>query len=254
MLAYAGKWNTGSSSHYSGGSHTYVNATASVTVKFTGTYLAWITKKSAAYGKAKVTLDGGTPVTVDLYNSSVLYKQKVWNTGTLADGTHTVKIEWTGTKRSAATACNIGVDAFDVSGNLAQAETPPSPLFIRYEQTDPHLVYSGTWATFSTSSASGGSYKRASAGGASVTVNFTGTYLAWIATAGTTLSKAYVSLDGGPAQSVNLARTAVAYQQRVWDTGTLANGTHTVKIWRDPTDAAGKYVSADAFEVEGALN
>jgi stage II sporulation protein D len=124
----------------------------------------------------------------------------------------------------------------------------------RYQQTDPRFVYAGTWATFSTASASGGSYKRANTNGASVTVKFTGTYLAWIATAGTTLSKAYVSLDGGIPQSINLARSAVAYQQKVWNTGTLTSGPHTVKIWWDPLNAAGKYISVDAFDVLGALN
>ena len=39
------------------------------------------------------------------------------------------------------------------------------------------------------SSASGGSYKRANTNGTSVTVKFNGTYLAWIATKGTTLGK-----------------------------------------------------------------
>ena len=131
---------------------------------------------------------------------------------------------------------------------------PPAPTAARYQQTDSHFVYSGTWATFSTTSASGGSYKRTSAGSDSVTVTFTGTYLAWVATAGTTLSKAYVSLDGGAAQTVDLARSAVAYQQKVWNTGTLVSGTHTVKIWRDPTDAAGKFISVDAFDVIGVLN
>ena len=99
-----------------------------------------------------------------------------------------------------------------------------------------------------------GKLQRANTGSASVTVTFTGTYLAWIATAGTTLSKAYVSLDGGAAQSVDLARSAVAYQQKVWTTGTLPSGKHTVKIWRNPSDAAGKYISVDAVDVTGTLN
>ena len=130
----------------------------------------------------------------------------------------------------------------------------PAPTATRYQQTDSHLDYSGTWAAFSTSSASGGSYTRTSDGSASVTVTFTGTYMAWIATAGTTLSKAYVSLDGGTAQSVDLARSAVAYQQKVWTTGTLSSGTHTVRIWRDPNDVAGKYISFDAVDILGTLN
>jgi hypothetical protein len=39
----------------------------------------------------------------------------------------------------------------------------------------------------------------------------------------------------------------------VWNTGTLASGTHTVKIWWDPSNIAGKYVSVDAVEVTGSL-
>jgi hypothetical protein len=70
------------------------------------------------YGKAKVTLDGATPVIIDLYAAKELWRQKVWETKTLVPGTHTVKIEWTGTKSSAATGTNIGVDAFDVIGVL----------------------------------------------------------------------------------------------------------------------------------------
>jgi uncharacterized protein YkwD len=129
-----------------------------------------------------------------------------------------------------------------------------SPGSTRYQQTDSRLDYTGTWYSFTTSGASGGSYKRADVGSASVTVTFTGTYMAWIATAGTTLSKAYVSLDGGAAQSVDLARSAVAYQQKVWNTGTLSSGKHTVKIWRNPNDVAGKYISLDAVDIIGSLN
>jgi hypothetical protein len=130
----------------------------------------------------------------------------------------------------------------------------PAPTTTRYQQNYSRFVYSGTWAAFSSTKASGGSYRRTSLGSSSVTVTFTGTYLAWIATAGTTLSKAYVSLDGGPAQSVDLARSVVTYQQKVWNTGTLASGRHTVKIWRDPSDAAGKYISVDAFDVIGTVD
>ena len=89
-----------------------------MTIHFTGTRLAWIAKESHVYGKAKVTLDGGSPVTVDLYSASVLWLQKVWDTGILASGAHAVKIEWTGTKSAAATDTNINVDAVDVTGTL----------------------------------------------------------------------------------------------------------------------------------------
>ena len=75
-------------------------------------------KTASVYGIAKVTVDGGTPVMVDLYSASTMYQQKVWNTGFLTDGTHTVVIEWTGTKNAKATKTNIGIDAVQVVGTV----------------------------------------------------------------------------------------------------------------------------------------
>jgi putative cell wall-binding protein len=257
-LAYTGTWTTSTTTSASGSSFLFANsAGGSVTISFTGTYLGWIAKKSAVYGVAKVTLDDKTPVMVDLYSSSTIYQQKVWNTGTLASGSHTVKIEWTGTKNASASNTNIGLDGLDLIGNLTQATAtpppPPAPTAVRYEQTDSHVAYAGTWATFSGTGPSGGSYLRANTTGASATIAFDGTYLAWIATRGTTLSKAKVSLDGGTAVPVDLAASAVAYQQKVWDTGTLSDGPHTVTISWDATNYAGKYISVDAIDVIGTL-
>jgi hypothetical protein len=118
-LVYKGAWRVSASGEASAGSFRYVDAAgASLTVTFKGTYLAWVAKKSPLYGKASVSLDGGKAVTVDLYSSGTLWLQRVWETGPLSSGTHTVKIRWTGTKRSTARDTNIGVDAFDIVGTL----------------------------------------------------------------------------------------------------------------------------------------
>jgi hypothetical protein len=248
-ITYTGLWDSSTVTSASGGSFRYIDKDGAASVTFNGTYLSWVAKKSPSYGMAKVTVDGNDAGTVDLYSASTGYLQSVWNTDTLAAGQHTVTIEWTGDKSASATASNISLDAFDILG------TPVTPAGLtRYEQTDGHFVWAGTWAMFSTTGPSAGSYKRANTSGASVTVNFTGTYLSWIATAGTTLSKAYVSLDGGTAQSIDLARSAVAYQQSVWATGVLTSGPHTVKIWWDPTNATGKYISIDGIDLVGTLN
>ncbi len=252
-LSYAGSWSTFSTASASGGSYKRANTNgSSVTVKFDGTYLAWIATKGTTLGKAFVSLDGGAPTSVNLAASAVAYQQRVWNTGTLSSGTHTVKI-WR--DPASLTGKYISVDAVEVVGTLIQpiVQPPTATGATRYQQTDTRLLYAGSWSTFSTASASGGSYKRANTNGSSVTVKFDGTYLAWIATKGTTLGKALVSVDGGAPTSVNLAASAVAYQQRVWNTGTLSSGTHTVKIWRDPASLTGKYISVDAVEVVGNL-
>ena len=251
-LVYSTTWGTYYTSSASGGGYKRVaTGSSSVTVTFSGTYLAWIATKGTTLGKAYVSLDGGTAQLVDLARPSVAYQQKVWSTGTLANTTHTVKI-WRDPKN--LTGKFISVDAFDVVGALVQSPSVVSPATNRYEQTDLHLAYWGDWEPFYKATASGKSYGRADTGEASVTITFAGTYLGWIATAGTTLGKAYVSLDGGTAQSVDLARPSAEYQQEVWSTGTLANTTHTVKIWRDPKNLTGKFISVDAIELEGTIN
>ena len=118
-LSYSGTWNTTSSTSASGGSFKYAGASgASVTIHFTGIDLAWIAKKGPAYGEAKITVDGAKTYTVNLYRASAAWQQRVWSTGILAMGAHTVEIHWTGAKSKAATGTNINVDAFDVTGTL----------------------------------------------------------------------------------------------------------------------------------------
>jgi peptidoglycan/xylan/chitin deacetylase (PgdA/CDA1 family) len=128
------------------------------------------------------------------------------------------------------------------------------PTVTRYQQTDSHLVYAGTWYTFKATGSSGGSYARANTTGSLVTIKFNGRYLAWIATVGTTLGKAWVSLDNGTPVSINLAASSTKRQVSVWNTGMFATaGAHVVKISRDTSSATGKYISIDAVDVVGTL-
>jgi hypothetical protein len=220
-------------------------------VSFTGTYMAWVVKQSPVYGIAKVTLDDKAPVNVDLYSASTLYQRPVWNTGTLASGTHTVKIEWTGTKNASATDTNICVDAFDFLGTPVQAIA-----LIRYQQTVAALAFTGTWTTSTVAAASGGSFKYANASGASVTVPFTGTSFSWIAKKSPSYGKATVTLDGGAPATVDLYDAATLYQQGVWSSGKLTSGLHWVKIgWTGDKNASatGANIGIDAVDVLGSL-
>jgi hypothetical protein len=240
-LFYYGTWTATSAAGASGGSHRYTTS-GSVTVRFDGTYLAWLGKKSPVYGKAKVYVDGVYKTTVSLYSTQTTYG-KVWDTGTLSSGRHSVTIAWV-KNSSSTTAINVSVDAFDILGTLVPA---------RFQEGTAEFDYSGSWKPFSTSYASGGRYLRSSESGASVTITFVGSYLAWIATKGTTLTKAQVSVDGGAPKTIDLARTSVAYQQKVWTTGVLTWGTHTVIIKRAPNATLGKYISLDAIDVAGVV-
>jgi len=106
----------------SGGYRAYGNTAGDhVHIAFTGTWVAWISKTDTAYGIAQVTLDSEDPVEVDLYSPTNLAQQRVWHSGPLTSGAHTVLIEWTGTKNASASDTYIGLDALDVIGTLTNA-------------------------------------------------------------------------------------------------------------------------------------
>lgn len=134
--------------------------------------------------------------------------------------------------------------------------TPPldtTPFRIRYDDSDKNLRYSGSWMTYVASGSSGPGYSRTSGGSSSVTITFDGSSFAWIATCGTSFGTALVSLDGGPPETVDLRRPATRRQQTVWSVTFDQAGEHTVKIWRDPGNASGVYISIDAVEVTGPV-
>ncbi|MGI5939433.1 MAG: protein kinase domain-containing protein [Thermoleophilia bacterium] len=124
-VLHTGVWKTTTDAAASGGSFRFANsAQCSVTVTFVGTHLAWIAKKSPVYGNAEITLDGKSLGTIDLYSQTTKWQEKVWGTGTLKPGIHTVTIAWTGTKNNASTGTYISVDAFEVTGSLLQSSEP----------------------------------------------------------------------------------------------------------------------------------
>ena len=242
-LSYAGTWEN--YEWRTAWGETYKRTTSSsgaVTIIFTGTRLDLIVTKGITMGQADVYLDDVLQGSINMHGATE-YKQRVWSTGNISGGQHKVKMI---RKPGIASTAYISFDAIEVVGTLGRAG--------RIEQTDSRLAFSGDWSTYSTSGASGGSCKWSSAGGSAVTVNFHGTYLAWIATKGATLGSAWVKLDSGTEQKVDLSATAAGYQQNVWNTGPLTNGDHVVKIWYDDGNTAGKFISIDAFEIQGTLD
>ncbi len=249
-LSFTGSWGAETSSAAADGSFRYLNSPGMITVKFNGTYLKWLATTGPRYGKAKVTVDGATSATVDLYSSTSEYQKAVWTTGTLNPGVHTITIEWTGTKNAAASSYRVDVDAFDLLGALVQAPNP-----VRYQESDPRLSYQGTWAKWYTPSVSNGVFNYSSSAG-KATVTFDGTYFAWVAQTGPIYGKAGVALDGGTPKTVDLYAAAYGSQQTVYCTPPLAEGPHTVTIeWtgtKNPA-ATNDLVNVDAIDVVGDL-
>jgi hypothetical protein len=121
LLAYAGTWGTVTDGAASaGGSAQTVSAGASLDIAFTGTSLDWIATKGTAFGRATVSLDGATPVPVDLSSATTEYQQPVWTSGPLPEGPHTVTIASLGQPGAAGTGVIVDIDALDVVGALTE--------------------------------------------------------------------------------------------------------------------------------------
>ena len=94
----------------------------------------------------------------------------------MTSGLHKVEVSWTGQK-GVAGGTRINIDALDVTGTLSPVDLGT----VTVEQSDTHLVYAGVWTTLSDPVYSGGSTAYANSAGSSVTVHFTGSYLALVA-------------------------------------------------------------------------
>jgi hypothetical protein len=246
-LAFDGDWGTSINDKMFDGAYRYtLDEDGAMTVAFTGTSIAWITATNSNFGIAEVSLDGGAPQQVDLYSPSIKYQQTVWDSGEITHGRHVLEIRYTGTKNASSSGTYIGVDALDVAGYLT------SRLM---EQDDGFLSQSGSWSTSLNDRMSGDSYMYTNADGTTY-VTFRGTQLDWITATNSNFGIAEVSLDGGPAQQVDLYSPDILYQQNVWSSGLLTHGVHTVEIsWTGTKNAAstGTYIGVDAVEVVGSL-
>jgi hypothetical protein len=127
QVVYTGKWLTVNDPAASGGSYAVAGSLASsvtsslaptVTFRFVGNSLAWIAQKGPGGGLARVWLDGKNMGLVSLFSPKVLWQQRVWWSGLLAQKSHTVTISWTGLRVSAIPRTAINVDAFDITSGV----------------------------------------------------------------------------------------------------------------------------------------
>ena len=247
---WAGAWEGLEATAASGGSYRRTNATgASVTVMFKGSTVAWVGVKSSRAGKADVMLDGTRVATVDLYAATTSYNTKLWTkTGLSTTATHTLVVKVLGTHRTGSAGSYVYVDAIDITGTMLAVPRPP--VWKRYEQGAAPVTYKGTWKTSSIAGLSGGTHAFSKEASATATFTFTGSQVRWIGKRARNYGKAYVSLDGGTAVLIDLYASTTQYQQRLFDSGRIAVGTHTLTV-RVPRKKNAKstdyYVDVDAF-------
>lgn len=134
---------TGGTTHYSG---TY-RSRASITFNGTGIVMRSLGAARADRGMANVYVDGAYVTTVDMYSASPLYTSTIFDTGTLADGQHTLSVEVAYQKNAAANNYIIDVDCFDVYGAFVDSTAPAAPTGVG--AVDSSTVSGGPAATVS---------------------------------------------------------------------------------------------------------
>jgi hyaluronate lyase len=126
----------------------------------------------------------------------------------------------------------------------------------RFEETDTHLVWEGSWTFTGGADDSGGSLRYAEDPASSVTAKFTGTSVSIITRKGLALGKLKVTLDSGTPIMVDCYSATPSYKQKVWSSGTLPAGTHYVRIEcagsQNPA-SGGPGIYVDALDITGSL-
>jgi hypothetical protein len=97
-MRYRGTWKNASGSIWWGTSAKYSTSKgATVTYKFTGKSIGWVSLKGANRGKANVYVNGVFKATVNLYNATTQTQRVVWSTTFSTSATRTLTIKVLGT-------------------------------------------------------------------------------------------------------------------------------------------------------------
>ncbi len=122
-IVYRGSWRRSfSTAFWQGSIFTASTASASVNLSFKGSSVVLLGTKGPSAGKVRMTLDNGSPTIVDLYAASTSYRTALLSVSGLdSAASHTVKLEWTGTKNAASSGTAVTLDAVDIEGTVTQA-------------------------------------------------------------------------------------------------------------------------------------
>ena len=115
-FSYGNGWGVtpGVRDMFNGTANWSFTAGSAMTITFTGTELGLHAVNDVDQGYLTVSVDGGTPTTIDDYAPIRDASGVVWASPILASGTHTITITATGTHDSHSSGNNIALDSVDV--------------------------------------------------------------------------------------------------------------------------------------------
>ncbi|HEY1289218.1 MAG TPA: hypothetical protein VGF58_12885 [Burkholderiales bacterium] len=228
---------------------------ATATFTFTGSSVRWIGGRNDNGGIALVSVDGGPGKRVDTFARPYEIHTPMVTIDGLSAGRHTLTIKVTGERNSEAHAGNeamVMVDAFDVD----------PPIVSHLQETDPNVVYGGSWTHDDNVHWSGGGVRSAphaavggarfaTTAGSKVTLTFRGTSITWQSGRSFDFGIALVTLDGAPTE-VDTYAPAAKFQEVVFAATGLADAKHTLTIeatGRKNPASSGTKIVVDAFDV-----
>jgi hypothetical protein len=169
-------------------------------------------------GYGDIYLDGVKKATPSFYAATAA-RVRVYLSGALTAGTHTISIRPLGTKPAASTNSWVSVDNILIGATVKQ-ESSMTHIFRRV----------------TTASASGGSYDEMTQGTETDTtparyqVTGVGTGFKWYATKSSACGTAKVYVDGVLKATINLNAASTVYQALVYDSPTLPLAKHVFRI------------------------
>jgi hypothetical protein len=214
---------------------------------FTGTGLRIFAPRAADRGKYTVTIDGGSPVTVDQfspvsYDDHIDDRMKQFEVNGLANTSHTVRIavsDVTGGKQ-------VIIDWLEALVGGA----PAAPVLVDTSATAPGMTWGGSWTHGADSLYHNSTKSVANIHNAYAQLSFTGTSAKLFVKRAPNLGRLNISVDGGSPTLVDCNATTTTYKYQIFSISGLTPGTHTIKATiYDPTNTY-KYVGLDYFEYQ----
>ncbi len=272
-VAYTGSWFNNTSTAQSG-SHAVLSMDAGSTssLTFNGTGVTVLGFRDEWSGIARVYLDGSLKSEVDTYAATSVAKVPLYSVSDLAQGTHTVKIEVTGTMSALAAGKWVWIDAFDVQSGLTSSTTStsttssgstatapasaPAPTGTPYrvEENNAAVQSSGSWSVHTGSAHSGNSAKLSMTAGDRATLKFVGTSVTWIGFRDPWSGIARVYIDNVLQAEIDTYSASSDWKAPLYTASNLAWGTHTITIeaeGRRGQNAQGAWIWVDAFDYVG---
>lgn len=244
-VAELGGWAIEADTGASGGAR-IVNARkgAKVVVDFVGTRVDWKGATAPGAGTARVSIDGGSPVTVSLDSPASNQVVAFSRSGLSAATSHRLVIEVVGNG-------TVTVDRIDVTGGWLLA---PRLALKRVQESAAKKT--GVWTRRVNRLASGGAHITSGRKGDSVTIAFEGTSIAWYGARASSYGKAEVLLDGKRVAVVDTYSRTTRLNQKLWYRTGLSAKRHTLTIRPLGTKRAasrGTLVSVDAIGIRGRV-